>query len=137
MLSTFKETAVQTIKVEVRRLQETLAENLEIHKKEFEEAWAGYEDARRQAIIHLGNVSGACSHTSDDRAKIHHAYRKFTGLDRPQDHSQSYEQAIVAMEWETRKEIDLSINDFECYVRDNWKWKESFKTSHSNYSPSG
>jgi hypothetical protein len=40
------------------------------------------------------------------------------------------------MEWEERDTVELSVNDFECYVRDNWSWQRSFKMSVSNYSHS-
>jgi hypothetical protein len=58
----------------------------------------------------------------------------FSRLERPVNNSDSYEQAIKLMEWETRDKIELSINDFECYVQDNWNWSRSFKTAHANYS---
>jgi len=132
----FRETAVKTVLVDVQELQGTLAANLETHKKEFREAWLGYEDARKHAIAKIAEVATDCDHTIEGRKKIHDAYAALSRLDKPQDHSKDYEQAIKVMRWERRKEIELSINDFECYVEDNWGWTGSFKMSHSNYSSS-
>ena len=30
--------------------------------------------------------------------------------------------------------LKLSINAFQCYVRDRWKWKEQFHNSVLNYA---
>lgn len=125
---------MQTVKVEVSRLKDTLSKNLETHRAEYKEARAGFEDARRQAIAKLGEVAASCMDTKEGRQAVHDAYEELTELDKPTDHSKSYEQAIALMEWETRGVIDLSVTDFERYVRDNWSWTASFKNSASNYS---
>ena len=139
MASNFKETAVKTVIVERKRLQETLATNLEIHKKEFTEAMEGYRAAQADKIrlISKAAQTAVADPTEENRKDVHQAYVEFRDLERPVDNSKSYTQAIRLMEWETREEIELSINDFECYVEDNWTWSRSFKSAHSNYSPSG
>ena len=37
------------------------------------------------------------------------------------------------MEWETRDELELSVNDFECYVCDNWDWSDTFRRNLRQY----
>lgn len=126
---------MQTVTVEVKRLQATLKENLETHKREFREAMIGFELARKEAIAEVANVAGRCDHTSEGRKLFREAFNAFNTLDHPRNYSKSYEQAIDLMEWETRDEIELSVADFEKYVRDNWTWSGSFKKSLANYSP--
>lgn len=136
MASNLKETAVKTVIVERKRLQATLSENLEIHKKEFAEAMGGFESARLDLVFKIKEQAtlAAEANNSANRKKIHEAYSEFSLLERPVDNSNSYVQAIALMEWETRDKIELSINDFEAYVQDNWTWSKSFKHAHSNYS---
>jgi hypothetical protein len=132
------ESAVKTINVERARLQATLATNLEIHKKEYAEARAGYEEKRLELLRTLAEATLFASkrenQTEEARKAVHVAYDAFRNLDRPQDHSNEYEQAIALMEWETREKIDISISDFEKFVRDNWHWKGQFKLQHSSYT---
>lgn len=129
---------MNTVTVEVKRLQATLSDNLETHKKEFEEAIVGFRKERMKLYHKLRDVTisvieGA---SSESRKKVSDAFVTLNKLERPVDNSNSYEQAIALMEWETRVEIELSVHDFECYVRDNWKWTRNFKTIAANYSSS-
>jgi hypothetical protein len=136
MASNLKETAVKTVNVEVNRLQEKLKENLETHKKEFEEAISGYREKRLELCRALRDTTQVAveKDTTFTREAVVEAFHKYNRLERPQDHSNSYEQAIALMEWETKDVIELSINDFECYVGNNWQWQVSFKNAHKNYS---
>ena len=138
MASNLKETAVKTVIVMRARLAETLQKNLATHKKEYAEAMDGYRAQRLELLQGVRDAaSTACeSNTKDNRQELEDAYYAYSRLDIPKNHAHSYEQAIALMEWETRDEIELSINDFECYVQDNWNWKRAFKASHANYSAS-
>jgi len=129
-------TAVKTIQVQKSRLQTALTTNLETHKKEFQEALEGYYDAQTQAIAALSRATSK-GQGRENVKHIHELYREFSDLERPVDHSKDYEQAISLMDYEIRDIIELSINDFECYVNDNWNWKGRFQQSFSKYSPSG
>ena len=136
MVANRAETAIRTVKVKKARLMETLRSNLEIHRKEYKEARAGFEEARRHAYSELSKASQHASDADSEKARQDAAqsWNNVMRLDDPKDHSESYEQAIALMEWETRDEIELSINDFESYVRDRWDWQHHFKMSHANYA---
>jgi len=133
-MASFEGTAVKTVQVQKSRLQEALTKNLETHKSEFQEALEGYYDAQNKAIRDLNE---ATSQGRGNSKKIHALYQEFRDLERPVDHSKDYEQAISLMDFEVRDIIELSINDFECWVHDNWTWKGRFQQSFSKYSPSG
>lgn len=134
------DSAVKTILIERSRLQATLTANLEIHKREYAEAKAGYEEKRLELIRALAEHALHCSkkenNTEKSRKAVHVAYEAFSRLEKPQDHSNDYEQAIALMEWETRDKVEISISDFERFVRDNWTWRAQFKLAHSNYTVS-
>jgi hypothetical protein len=132
------DSAVKTILIERSRLRATLSANLEIHKKEYAEAKAGYEEKRLDLIRKLAEAALHCSkkpnNTDENRKAVHESYNEFARLEKPQNHSNEYEQAIALMEWETREKIDISISDFERFVRDDWAWKNSFKNAHLSYT---
>ena len=136
MASNFKETAVKTVRVKTAQLKETLRSNLEKHRREYNEAREGWIAERKEAMATLSAATAACAKesTKKTREEVRDTFHAWNNLAAPRDHSGDYEQAIALMEWETRDEIDLSINDFECYVRDNWNWQREFKMSHANYS---
>jgi hypothetical protein len=136
MAGNFEMTNVKTVQVEKGRLLKTLHQNLGKHRVEYLTAVQGYHE-KVDALIK--KLAATAAHATPDRRgpgldAIHEVHSELMHLDRPSNHSDSYEQAIALMEWETRETVELSINDFECYVRDNWTWMTSFKNTVSNYS---
>ena len=130
------DTGIKTVTVLRKDLLITLEKNLTTHKEVFEEAMKGYEDAK---ITKMANLSTAASqatreNTQANRKAVHDAYSSYSHLSRPQDNSESYELAIEIMKWETEEKIELNINDFQCYVRDRWNWKDAFKGIVSAYA---
>jgi len=138
MVAAYEKTAVKTIQVERARLARVLNQNLETHRSEYAEAMEGYASARHDAMLKIQAAADAA--VSDPSKATYKAFREanraFTLLKEPRDHSESYVQAIALMEWETRDVIELSINDFECYVQDNWEWSYNFKNVSSMYNGS-
>tara|TARA_R110002072_G_scaffold51190_1_gene137051 strand:+ start:471 stop:806 length:336 start_codon:yes stop_codon:yes gene_type:complete len=107
---------------EKARLLETLRTNLETHVSAYRDAMRGY---RAAMIVELEKLLAA----AQAGRNVDHEL----DLERPSDHSDSYEQAILLMEWETRDELELSVNDFECYVCDNWDWSDTFRRNLRQY----
>lgn len=130
------DTNIKTVTVKRDKLLATLKENLATHKELYEEALKGYKDAKVTKMIALHGAAEAAvnSNTEENRRAVHVAYNAYNTLARPQDHSESYELAIEIMTWEIEDNIELSINDFQCYVRDKWNWKDSFRGSVMAYA---
>lgn len=130
------DTSIKEVKVNREKLLATLKTNLETHKAAYEDALSGYyeEKDRKLAALHAATTEATANSTDDTRRAVHKAYESFSRLPRPQDHSESYELAIEIMTWETETEVKLSINDFQCYVRDKWNWKDQFRNSVLNYA---
>jgi hypothetical protein len=55
------------------------------------------------------------------------------GLVYPQDHSQDYDRAIRMMQASIYDEVELTVNEFDAYVLNNWEWKNNFLFSNSVY----
>lgn len=136
MVMNRSDTNIETVTVKVSRLLTTLKENLEKHKADYETAMAGYRDAKATKLAALNEATNKAvtNNTNENRKAVHDAYNAFSRLERPRDHSESYELAIEIMEWSTEDEVELSINDFQCYVRDKWNWKQAFAISVANYA---
>lgn len=130
------DSAVKTINVERSRLLATLTANLVTHRKEYLEARSGFETKRLELLRALATVTQAAVeiNTEENRRAVHDAFLAYEHLEKPVDHSNEYEQAIALMQWETRDKIDISVSDFERFVRDNWNWKNKFKLVHSSYT---
>lgn len=117
-------TAMKTVKVDKARLKSTLTENRETHKREFGEAMSGYWDA------FVGELTKMQEMVKAKDLNVEHSVR----LARPVDHTTDYDEALAVLDWEKQDEILLSMNDFQCYVRDNWDWRDEFKGTHAAYS---
>lgn len=130
------DTGIKTVTVNREKLLHTLKDNLTIHKEVYEEAMKGYEGAKITKMVDLSTAASQATreNTSSNRKAVHEAYTAYAHLSRPQDQSESYELAIEIMKWETEEKIELNINDFQCYVRDNWNWKDAFRGSVSAYA---
>ena len=133
------DTSIKEVKVSRNKLLTTLKQNLSRHRSDFETAVAGYQQARQErlALLAAEALAAAENPTEATRKTVHEAYREFAHLESPSDHSESYELAIEIMSWECEDEVTLSINDFQCYVRDRWTWREQFRNSVLNYASHG
>ena len=52
----------------------------------------------------------------------------------PENHSDDYEGTIKRLELSIEPEIELESNEFDCYVRNKWQWRQSFLTTNSGYA---
>ena len=55
------------------------------------------------------------------------------GLPYPENHSDEYNRAIRAVELNVYDKIELSEQEFNQYIMNNWAWRNSFINSNSNY----
>lgn len=133
MAANYEATAVKTVEVSKDDLAAQLKKNLEKHRGEYAEAMVGWKGERRALIVVLRD---ACNNHGEKIDVINEAYSDLEDLEEPEDHGESYVQAIELMKWETRDTVTLSINDFECYVRDNWGWKGRHQVAVRNFTSS-
>jgi len=129
-MATRSDTGIKTVTVLRKDLLATLMENLKTHKEVYEEAMKGYQDAKITKMSNLATATSQATreNTQTNRKAVHEAYNAYAHL------SESYELAAEIMKWETEEKIELNINDFQCYVRDRWNWKDEFKGIVSAYA---
>jgi len=123
-----RESGLKFVKVKRKQLVEKLKANRETHKAEFKEAWEGYV----QTVIDTAkeNLRDA-KKWSKEPSEAHHFD---SAPSAPKNHTKEYDRAIALLEWEVEDEVELSTNDFNCYVLDDWSWKRDHAMSMSSYA---
>lgn len=107
----------------VADLIKILKQNLKDHKKIVKEAKAGYKKAlikelqEKLALAKKGELTDLRIHAT-----------------RIGDNSRDYERTIQMLEMTVDEELDLTGDQFECYVMDRWHWQEQFLDVGSTYS---
>ncbi len=55
-------------------------------------------------------------------------------LEVPRDHTKSYDVAIQMAEWEVGETVELTQGQFQCFVMDDWDWKDEFAHLNKRYT---
>lgn len=111
--------------VRVRRseLLEKVKENRSAHRKVFEEALLGWEEAvtkRLQQMI--------------KNAKDKKKFELQVGLPQPQDHTNEYDRVIAMLELSVDEEVIIDHRQFAQFYLDDWGWKGDFIANASTYT---
>jgi len=124
------------INVDRQELLVKLKQNLELHKELYAEAVKGYEAEKTVKLRTLAGVTEqAAKHpTEENRKQVHVAYRSFSSLERPTDNSESFLVAIDVFTWEKDEIVELPLDEFQCYVRNEWDWIGQFRGSVAAYA---
>ena len=110
-------------KVDKAKLLAILKQNREAHKAVFDEAMVGYkQQATKLLKEHLLRVQAGRN------VRVHIV------LTQPVNQTRSYERVIGMLEMALANEVELSEEDYQQYVMDDWSWKEEFLTSNARYS---
>ena len=112
-----------TVVVQKDKLVETLTSNRDAHRAIFEEALAGYKTRSVELLEeHIERIR---------KGKVE---RIIVSLPVPEDHTNDYDRALTSLEWSIFDEVELSMREFDMYVRDNWSWKDEFTNTTSMYN---
>jgi len=118
-----KRTMMEELVVKKADLLEIVKKNREQHRKVFEEALEGYQNA---VIKHLQDMLKKAKQGLKLDLRIH--------LVQPQDQTKDYDRVIKALEMSTKEEIEMDEREFAQYVMDDWDWSNQFWTNNSIYS---
>lgn len=112
-----------TVVVQKDKLVETLTTNRDAHRAIFEEALEGYKTRSVELLEeHI------------ERIKKGKVERIVVSLPVPEDHTDDYDRALTSLEWSIFDEVELSMREFDQYVRDNWSWKNEFTATTAMYN---
>lgn len=114
---------MRTITVKKNELFEKMKANRDQHRTIFLEAQEGYREA---AIAELDKML--------EEARSGKRIRRIVSLVEPMDQTSEYDRAIAMLEMSVSDTIELSAEEFNCYVLDQWRWKDQFNVSNASYS---
>jgi len=113
---------MKTVRVNKGELIQIITENKRKHRDLFSKAFDGY---RLECIAILTEnlnslQKGIC------RAVIFHEQA-------PEDHSEDYNTVLNMLNMSTDSIIELTHQEFQQYVEDNWNWRERWAASNMKY----
>ena len=110
------------VKVNKVDLLKVLRENRDKHRSLFLEALEGY----REKVVELLTINL-------DNVKAGKEIVTFLNLPVPKDQTTEYDKVIRMLEMSIDEAFELSDDEFQCYVLDEWSWKEAVTMSNSRY----
>lgn len=110
----------------VKFLLEKLTANLEIHKKELEEARAGFFLEVQEQIEALQATMKEHPNTFSIPTAFRHLYP-------PHSHVEDYERAISMLSACHDTYLDLEADQYSAFVENKWSWRDGWTASNSAY----
>jgi hypothetical protein len=114
---------MDSIRISVDKLRETVKKNRENHRTIYEESFQKYRD---MAIAELKQMLA--------EAKAGKRIRRSIQLTPPMNQTSDYDRVLKMLDMTTDDVVVLSEEDFAQYVMDEWRWKEQFSQINSTYS---
>ena len=137
----------RTVTINADKLLNKLQANLKKHKAEYEEAVVGYKQMATQRLKQ--ELTRASALLEKNFRVLELRIDEFDPSEQnntvvlldtvhfkmlvPQDHSKAYEVAIQMASWEENTTIDLLQSQFQCFVMDDWEWKDEFEAVTKRY----
>ena len=113
---------MRTVMVRKEELIEVLQKNRGRHGEVFEKSYKKFMRAVESELE--GRL---------ERIRRGKAVNLHIRLPEPKDMTDSYDRALQMLEMETRDEIELSEQEFQQFVQDDWTWKREFVSTAASY----
>lgn len=119
---------LSTVRVDVDKALLTIRGNRKKHEDQYRRAYRGW---LQEAIEKVGDIYNKL----DDELNSN----EITPIDQlqvegaPRNHLDDYDRVISILEWTEDPIIELTQQEFDMYIRDEWTWKHNFAVSASKY----
>lgn len=123
---------MRKVKVKRDELLKTIRENREQHCQDYLEAMEGYREAFAEALREAASIIAVRQARLEEEGSVNPKAIAFE-LTRPESHEKDYDQVICMLEMSVDDELEISSDEFACYVMDDWDWKVRFESVTSNY----
>ena len=110
------------VKIEKKKLLETLKFNRTQHEKIFNEAHSGYVEESIKLLKY-----------EMKKAKKGEKFTTYIHITEPLNKIKDYDKIISMVDMHNEDIVELDSMQFSQYVLDDWDWKEQFTTSNSMY----
>lgn len=115
---------MKTVRVNRDELLKVLIENREMHVVEYQTSKA---ERRQKIAFELGQIHGKMHKDPEwEPEDIYH-------WPSPENHQDDYDRAIDMLKMSVSETIELSAQEFDQLVRDNWQWKQEFLRTANTY----
>jgi len=114
---------MRKVVIEKQRLLDTVIANREKHVADYEEAREVYLE-KAQALFEEKAAEAEGGEMVDPSID----------LEKPVEFLEEYAQAIQMIEMDEREEIELTEEEFQKLVRDEWNWSRQFQRRTSSYT---
>jgi len=114
---------MRKVVIEKQQLLDTIIQNREKHVTEYEEARRVYLE-KAQALFEEKAVEAGRGGMVDPSID----------LDKPVEFLDEYDQAIKMIEMDERDQIELTEEEFQKLVLDEWNWSRQFQRRTSSYT---
>jgi hypothetical protein len=141
--------ADREVEVPREQLVKALKANRTKHIAEYNAAMAGYKEQAMASLIKLkasilaqvernfGVIAKRIEELDPEEPLGDHVSLVSStsfSLRMPQSHEKDYDVAIGMAEWEVNPTIKLPQSLFQCFVMDDWDWKNAFATLNKGYT---
>lgn len=113
---------MQSVKILKTKLQKIIKTNRDNHSSVYEKAFEGYRlECIKILEANLTNLKNG--------KKVVVAFYEQA----PQDHTKDYDVVLKMLDLSEDSVIELTQQEFQQYVNDEWTWKQHWATSNSKY----
>ena len=140
--------SMRKVTVNREKLLIALRENKAKHVAEYTEAVKGYKEqatkrleaaikkARKRLTESMGTIQKRIDTFGEEQLPdvITVLNTESFALKVPRNHEKSYEVAIRMAEMEVADVVELGQDEFQCFVLDDWDWKNEFTSINSTYT---
>jgi hypothetical protein len=113
---------MRSVKIKTSELLSVLKENRATHQSAYDEAMIGY----REAVVKEIKSALKKAQANED---VDHLIRAV----RPTSYIKSYDTVIRMLEMSSENVVEITMQEFNQYVEDNWHWKQEFSLTASTY----
>lgn len=127
---------MRNVRVKKEDLLAKIKANRGTHIHEYKEACAGYKEA---ALAKIEEVFDELKERIANLKEGHviELVAVHFGLEVPVSYESHYDRAIGMLEMSLDAEVEITAEEYQQYVMDDWKWKQEFTTTTANYSGAG
>lgn len=113
---------MRTVRINKGELVDVLTKNRRKHKEDYEKAFREY---REEALVEIALQVAKLK----DGERIHLCVN-----DRPpESHEQEYDLALMMLNMSVDQVIELTAEQFDEFVNDNWNWKRGWNAMNMKY----
>lgn len=127
------------VEIDRKKLVNTLKTNRELHEQAYNEAIEGYYNQLVTAVLRTKeNIDTFGAELNTDNVmkmgeKAHKILDPITGLRRPRNYLQAYDEAIAIFEWDVRDTVELTVDEVLKFCENRWEWRDNFVGMAASY----